>query len=178
MITLLRLLPWFASLLGGLGVCILAVACWRVIRTGPGAAWPPLRLAALGFGLLVTGMVCYSQVLASHRGRLDWCRSHLVKGTATALDMYAQDHDGDLPESLSELTPTYLKFLAACPAVGKETYSATYRRFRNAKGEWCYIVACGGTNHSWADVTVEDRPMFHSTTGSLIEDELVELKKP
>ncbi|MHB2017749.1 MAG: DUF3352 domain-containing protein, partial [Candidatus Xenobia bacterium] len=71
------------------------------------------------------------------------CESNL-KNLDTALEMYATDHQGHYPESLSALVPQYLTSLPVCPAAGRDTYTATYQVTHHPEG---FSVACGGDNH-------------------------------
>lgn len=58
-------------------------------------------------------------------GWLTACMSN-CKNIGTALAMYAEDHGGQVPQSLSELVPEYLKVIDACPASGVDPYTSTY----------------------------------------------------
>lgn len=62
---------------------------------------------------------------AKAEGQLTACKSNM-KNIGTALEMWATDHDGTYPKSLSELTPDYLKMIPDCPAARSDTYSSTY----------------------------------------------------
>lgn len=101
---------------------------------------------------------------------MDYCRSILGKSIANALEMYAGDHDGQLPDNLSELTPTYLKYVPVCPAAGRDTYSESYFRLRTREGVG-YRVSCGGHNHLGAGVRGADLPTYHSGVGGYCEDD-------
>jgi hypothetical protein len=81
--------------------------------------------------------------LARARGMLTACKSNL-KNTGVALEMWAVDHEGLYPESLSVLAPNYLKVLLQCPASGTDTYSATYKRMEEPV---FYRMHCSG-DHS------------------------------
>lgn len=88
------------------------------------------------------------------------CKSNL-KNIGTALEMWSTDHEGKYPASLAELTPDYLKYIPACPAAGKDTYSGTYSSFHDPAGRKfdgqdgvkdCYQFECAGHNHANLDV--------------------------
>ncbi len=96
------------------------------------------------------------------------CQSNL-KQIATALEMYATDHNGHYPKALSELIPTYLDNIPSCPAAGEETYSAGYREGAAASGnvhDWpdYYRVVCFGAHHSDAGIG-ENSPAFDCAAG-------------
>lgn len=67
---------------------------------------------------------------AKNDGQLTGCKSNL-KNFGTALEMWATDHEGHYPISLSELSPDYLRVIMSCPAHGKDTYSSTYKSSSN-----------------------------------------------
>jgi hypothetical protein len=59
------------------------------------------------------------------------CKSNL-KNLGTAVEMYADDWNGEYPRSLGLLTPNYIKIIPECPEVGSVTYS--YERNRRMRG--------------------------------------------
>ena len=67
-----------------------------------------------------------------------------MKNVSTALEMYCCNNGGEYPDSLSRLTPDYLKTIPTCPSAKKDTYSETYRINRK---ERFYHFSCGGNNH-------------------------------
>lgn len=46
----------------------------------------------------------------------------MLKNIGTALEMYADDHNGDLPKTLDDLTPRYLRAYPVCPVAQLRTY--------------------------------------------------------
>lgn len=85
------------------------------------------------------------------------CSSNL-KNIATALEMYATDHQGRYPAKLSELAPAYLKSIPECPAAGSDSYSATYK---HSDKPYTFTVACQGDHHGQG----ADLPSYSSETG-------------
>ncbi len=84
------------------------------------------------------------------------------KNIATALEMYSTDNNGLYPPSLSRLTPYYLENLPRCPAVGKDTYSKSYKRAGKT-----FSFCCQGKNH--ADIGVPaDYPKYASPKGIIL----------
>lgn len=65
------------------------------------------------------------------------CKSNL-KNLATALEMYATDHNGHYPKQLQEGVPNYLKELPSCPTT-KAEYSYTLNADANK-----YELVCRG----------------------------------
>lgn len=70
------------------------------------------------------------------------CKSNL-KNLGTAMEMYSTDYDGCYPDSLSQLTPNYLKTIPTCPAAEKVTYRQGF-----ASQEDAYTLMCGGHHHA------------------------------
>lgn len=87
-------------------------------------------------------------------GQARACQDNL-KSIATALEMYASDHSGHYPDSLSLLTSDYLKKPLTCPAAGRDTYSyeSGSNSPRNTKN-WpdYYYVCCRGGHHAAAAI--------------------------
>ncbi len=160
---LLSLLDEFAALLLIFGSCWMVVGSWRTYVWKEKGV-PPLTLLAAGACALFLSLLCHQQHRTSQKGRLDYCISALVKGVGSALEMYAQDHDGQLPENLQQLVPVYLNFIPECPMAGRDTYSASYRKYFTAEGTG-FIVACEGSHHEDAGVLGDSAPLYHSTTG-------------
>ncbi|MEW6277129.1 MAG: hypothetical protein AB1758_00800 [Candidatus Eremiobacterota bacterium] len=89
------------------------------------------------------------------------CKS-LMKNIGTALEMYATDFGGHYPNSLSLLTPNYLKVLPECPNAGTDTYSAGYRVHSQPDR---YTFCCLGLNHKGQGITAPNYPQYTSTQG-------------
>lgn len=69
-----------------------------------------------------------------------------VKNIATALDMYSSEHADRYPDTLSELTPNYLKVIPTCPMAGTDTYSGSYKV---AQSHTYYAFCCSGHHHRY-----------------------------
>ena len=128
------------------------------------------------FGVISTllwGGVFFLYNRASRPGAqslLTGCRSN-CKNFATALEMYASDHGGHYPESLSRLTPNYLKLIPNCPAATSDTYSATYTyAFYSPDHPTpdAYTLHCQGHFHKRAGLP-PDQPIYTSYSGLLDE---------
>lgn len=96
---------------------------------------------------------------AKAQGQLTACKSN-QKNIATALEMWAADHEGKYPRSLSELTPDYLKMLPECPVSRTETYSSTYKPMAEPTN---YQFHCTG-DHSAAGMA-PGLPSYNGETG-------------
>jgi len=95
-------------------------------------------------------------------GTVTGCKSNM-KNIGTALEMYSTDNVGHYPKTLGKLVPDYLKKIPACPAAGKDTYSASYR----SKAEPdCYEFFCKGEYHKDAGLK-KNRPRYNSQDGLL-----------
>lgn len=99
-----------------------------------------------------------------NKALLFFCEKNCEK-IGTALRMYAADHRGRYPDSLSELVPRYIKKIPSCPITRKDTYSKSYRAY-NFKGyKYCKLY-CSGNNHSRCKVP-ENFPRFNTYDGVL-----------
>ena len=77
------------------------------------------------------------------------CKTNL-KNLAAALEMYAGDHRGSYPSSLTQLVPNYLSKIPECPSPDSEGYHAEIGP--NAAGNFdgldhYYSIHCSGAGH-------------------------------
>lgn len=130
-------------------VCLAAVAVWA--SRGRGAEAAGARGQAVNVGAPAgDGRSSPADPLAQARA----CQANL-KSIATALEMYATDHSGHYPDSMSSLRPIYLKEPLICPAAGSDTYR--YESGMNAAHNavnWAdyYYVHCSGGHHAGAHI--------------------------
>lgn len=97
---------------------------------------------AMGAGLVLTTAILVPNFMRARvSGQTNACESNL-KNIGTGLEMWFTDHEGKYPESLSELTPDYLRFIPECPSAGMDTYSEGY-----VKDGDSYEVYCKGEHH-------------------------------
>lgn len=113
-------------------------------------------------GLMVCG--CAPSFLASpDPGRVTVCKRNL-NNLAAACYLYAQDWEGEFPESLEVLVRPgkrrYLDKLPRCPAAAADSYSASYRRFRH-RNRPAFELCCQGWHHRPAGLP-QDRPAYSS----------------
>jgi hypothetical protein len=101
---------------------------------------------------------------ARAKGQLTACKSNL-KNIGTALEMWSTDYDGKYPESLSKLTPDYLRMIPECPAANQDTYSGTYLH----SGVEYFQVRCSGKHHNAAGLPA-NFPAYNNVEG-LTDDE-------
>ena len=144
------------------------MAAEQAKNSGAGRRIAILLIVVLG----VVGYIVVPNYLRRRNGeQMLGCRTNL-KNIGTALDAYAEDHSGALPDTLSKLTPDYLVKLLVCPAAGESTYelSTGPDAPRNeAKEVAYYYVACAGHHH--ANVALpENRPAYTSVEGVLDQD--------
>lgn len=99
------------GLWGGLALAAYLVAAGVLGRRSGREVWPPLALG--GIVLLVALALGFPR---SYLFQPIHCQSNL-KNIGTALEMWAVDHEGERPASLSQLTPTYLPSLPDCLGV-------------------------------------------------------------
>lgn len=86
-------------------------------------------------------MLLFGQsVLAEPEALLKACQVNLTN-SAEALEAYARDHEGRLPQDLRELTPTYAPGLRVCPVS-----LVPYRYKKSDNGS--FEVLCAGDVHS------------------------------
>lgn len=102
--------------------------------------WAAVLLGLLG---LMTAIILPNFQKCHCGSPLTGCKSNL-KNIATALEMYASDHDGHYPVRLGQLTPVYLKTIPTCPAAGRMTY-INYHASQKPDN---FHVACVGDNHA------------------------------
>ena len=90
-------------------------------------------------------------------GQLTACKSNL-KNIGTALEMWWTDNNEQYPNSLSQLTPMYLKSIPECPTMGKDSYSLTYQTSPDKRA---YGLHCHGVDHH----TAKNFPAYSSQDG-------------
>ena len=135
--------------------------------TEPNSHWEVLtRLAAIaivcGFLFVVTG----NFFKARNRGEFNSCSANL-RTVSVALDVYAAEHKGRLPDALSLLQPECLKSFAVCPRQPHPTYG--YRVLQR-DGKPAYVLSCPGghLDSGWlfaSNYAFPGFPQFHSGTG-------------
>ncbi len=91
---------------------------------------------------------------------LSVCQSNL-KNLSTSLQLYANDYDGEYPDELTKLTPTYIKIIPTCPSAGTPTYIEGYVITDDHK---TYTVYCKGKNHVKLGLG-EDEPFWSLQEG-------------
>ncbi len=118
-------------------------------------------------------------VRTKDQGRLTACKSNL-KNIGVAMEMYATDNQGQCPDRLESLAPSYLKTLPECPSARQQTYAPSYRFSRKAVPARSstqqvptglssddYTVYCQGNHHAQVGMPA-DYPLYSSLSG-LIE---------
>lgn len=91
----------------------------------------------------------YRQLSTADRGRLEQVQRDFVLLWG-ALDMYADGHDGDLPETLDELVPRYLAELPSDPFATRETASVQTTSITRSKDGMGYGLRKGAPgNRAW-----------------------------
>jgi hypothetical protein len=95
---------------------------------------------------------------------LTGCKSNL-KNLASAVEMYASDHEGRYPRDLQLLTPHYLKEIPTCPAARK----LTYQDYQVTTYPDCFSFSCVGNNHNRAMLgetgNTDNLPAYHGEIG-------------
>lgn len=116
------------------------------LRAGPegvhfrAKGYPMGTLVWMGAGAAI---LAPNFIRARAQGQLAACKSNL-KNLGTACEMWAVDHGGQYPTTVSQLSPDYLLSTPVCPAAGQDTYSASYQ----LKGDpRTYSVYCSGHHH-------------------------------
>jgi hypothetical protein len=125
---------------------------------------------AFSGGVMMTGGVAAAILVpnfvrARGQGQETACKSNL-KNIGTALEMWSTDHSGKYPDSLSQLTPDYLKAIPTCPVSGTDTYSASYSKHKGASYD-SFTIFCQGHNHEAVGLP-PDYPRYDAEQG-LIE---------
>lgn len=91
--------------------------------------------------LVVAALVVPNFIHPHCGGQLTSCKSNL-KNMATAMEMYADNHGGELPRHLADLTPHYLKIIPNCPSTQRDDYAYSRR------GQ-SYTLACFGEHQRY-----------------------------
>jgi len=97
---------------------------------------------------------------AASRKRKDLvrCRTNM-KNLGMAIEMYSIDNNGEYPQSLTNLTPKYLKNIPSCPAAGTgQIYVSSYQVSRKPRG---FTIYCAGSHHKKSGI-FKDFPRFTS----------------
>lgn len=150
--------PW-------IGAHFVWLACFSLVLLIAGAALHSTqRRSRVKHALLALGatsavfLACYMHWESKHFEGLSKCKVNLNL-FQTELEAYRVDNHGELPPSLSYLTPTYLKTLPKCPEAGTDTYSQSYE-FVNAPP--IYTIGCTGLHHAAIGVGWVNFPQFSS----------------
>lgn len=113
--------------------------------------------------LLLILLLC-AGAWARSQGQTTACKSNL-KNIATALEMYATDHEGRYPERLAQLIPgNYVKCIPTCPTAGYDTYSRSYRALEKPDH---FALCCTGSFHAKASLAA-NYPAYTSEEGLLL----------
>ena len=103
------------------------------------------------------------------QGRVQLCEKQM-KRYKTALEMYSTDHQGLYPNSLQELSDSYLMRtpsdyllgrIPTCPAARKDTYSFSYKPSADHKK---FVLFCKGNWHKEAGLA-RDFPRWDFAKG-------------
>lgn len=89
------------------------------------------------------------------------CISNL-RNIASALEQY-RNEKASYPDTLSVMTPDFLKTIPTCPSAGTDTYSPGYT-LNDSKDS--YTLACKGQNHSALGYK-QDQPFYSHQYGGL-----------
>jgi len=156
---------------GYLGLAILAVASlimsvYYLVKKDIPRAFSSLGVVAASLAVLAIPLLILLPSFSGtgERNRLDTCVANL-RTTATAIDLYAADHEKALPPSLSGLTPAYLREIPACPAARSDTYSTSYTPAGTGSH---FTIYCSGFFHKGL-VSRPDYPRFSSHHGIIVD---------
>jgi len=93
-------------------------------------------------------------------GQFTQCQAN-CKNISTALEMYADDNEGNFPSHLSQLTPKYLRSMPMCAGARRDTYSQSYQSSTNFDS---FSFYCAGHHHKWVGVE-PNYPQYNSRDG-------------
>ena len=152
----------FTNLLG-VSVVVFLLSLVGLLAASVGRNETGQILSVLGLALFPSLIMFGNKI---HRPRpqaaLTACKSNL-KNVATALEMYATDNGGKLPERLSQLTGNYyLKTIPSCPVSRSDTYSGSYEHAPPTS----FTLYCQGHHHREASKD-PNQPLFTSAKGIL-----------
>lgn len=117
--------------------------------------------------LALTMVPNYQKALA--RARYVACARNAI-AVATALEIYAMDHNSRYPQELKQLVSEgYLRELPKCPSVKEETFSKAYSSAMNPD---YFFFCCYGENHKGTQ-TFANSPAYSLDCGLAQTPELV-----
>jgi hypothetical protein len=93
-----------------------------------------------------------------------------LAATALAIRLYVVEHDGELPKSLEELTPTYLGQVPADPMARR---GSNLRYVADSKRRIVYGVGCNGQDDGGSDRVKSNYVEYRLSLG---EDAVAHLK--
>lgn len=120
-----------------------------------------LFLVAVAVGVLLPGigLVMKKQ---SQRDNFAACQANLLK-LHEAVDRYAINNDGKLPQRLGDITPKIMESIPRCPEVNKPTYEDKgYKVKQGNPGR--YTIFCFGSAHGDVGVGL-NQPYYDSLYG-------------
>ena len=96
------------------------------------------------------GSIAYQQLSTADRSRLEQVRHDQVLLWG-ALDLFADEHDEELPTTLDDLVPKYLADLPADPFATQQTANEPMTHgYTSSKGGWGYHFKRGSShNRAW-----------------------------
>lgn len=98
------------------------------------------------------------------------CAANVTR-IALALEAYAHDHHGQLPQSQNELVPKYLAEFPECPAAHRMTYRTMFgphAGYNPGDDPNYFLVECTGENHGSLWVA-PNFPAYDNRSGLLVE---------
>jgi competence protein ComGC len=86
------------------------------------------------------------------------------KNIGESLHVYQRHHQGNYPDKLINLIPTYIDKIPSCPAAKKDTYSSSYTVFNSTENNMHeYTFYCNGGNHKM--IVSGNFPKYNSKSG-------------
>ncbi|MFH1453023.1 MAG: DUF2059 domain-containing protein [Armatimonadota bacterium] len=125
----------------------------KMISAAPGIDSEAIKAGAEYADKVMKETESYKKIVSE--AELTACKCN-IKNTATALEMYACDHEGKYAPDLKSLIPEYLKELPVCPVSGN---GYVFELSENGEN---YILYCPGEQHKDLNIT---GPAWSSKTG-------------
>lgn len=119
-------------------------------------------LTVIAIIAILAGILIPNFLRVRGTSQLTACKSNL-KNMATAIEMYSAENAAKFPPGLALVTPNYMRAVPTCPAVGINTYSASFTSTINPP---FFMIQCEGANHTSVD-TNANFPQWSSADGLL-----------
>ena len=133
------------------------------LRRRPRLAFTLIELLIVFFIIGTLAALTFPQLRRQvSKADLSGCQQNLYN-LSLQVQIYAADHGGTMPGSLSELIPNYLAMIPTCPSASTDTYTNGFSENQNQDGA-TFTIYCNGNNHSDLQLT-NNQPFYTLSQG-------------